>query len=206
MAGSCADRGLNARLCCGIRPIRQLLLFWRQIIFACYKTSLPVRAAYSERACLECVSEEAIPSTEDLIMTLNSSKTLLVLSASILLAVTCAALAKTVAAEERRRFSRSGRLPLRSSQIFSPWFRRRDRGQPPLERAVALTVLVRPRRCYERRGRKRGNGRAVLGRTSPSFSGFRSSGLHASNRGPHVHASGTSRARAQPISNCRGEW
>jgi hypothetical protein len=31
-------------------------------------------------------------------MTLNSSKTLLVLSASILLAVTCAALAKTVAA------------------------------------------------------------------------------------------------------------
>jgi hypothetical protein len=45
------------------------------------------------------VSEEAIPSTEDLIMTLNLSKTLLVLSASILLAVTCTALAKTVAVQ-----------------------------------------------------------------------------------------------------------
>ena len=61
--------------------------------------SLRVCAAYSERACLECVSEEAIPSTEDLIMTLNLSKTLLVLSASILLAVTCAAFAKTVAVQ-----------------------------------------------------------------------------------------------------------
>ena len=61
--------------------------------FAYYKMSLRVRAAYSERACLECVSEEAIPSAEDLIMTLNLSKTLLVLSAGILLAVTYAALA-----------------------------------------------------------------------------------------------------------------
>ena len=34
-------------------------------------------------------------------MTLNSSKTLLVLSASILLAVTCATLAKTVAARKK---------------------------------------------------------------------------------------------------------
>ena len=40
--------------------------------------------------------KKAVPSTEDLIMTLNLSKTLLVLSASILLVATCAALAKTV--------------------------------------------------------------------------------------------------------------
>jgi hypothetical protein len=47
------------------------------------------------------VSEEAIPSTEDLIMTLNLSKTLLILSASILLAVTCTALANTVTAPRK---------------------------------------------------------------------------------------------------------
>jgi uncharacterized lipoprotein YajG len=40
--------------------------------------------------------KKAVPSTEDIIMTLNLSKTLLVLSASILLVATCAALAKTV--------------------------------------------------------------------------------------------------------------
>jgi hypothetical protein len=38
---------------------------------------------------------KAVPSTEDLIMTFNLSKTLLVLSASLLLVATCAALAKT---------------------------------------------------------------------------------------------------------------
>jgi hypothetical protein len=43
--------------------------------------------------------KKAVPSTEDLIMTLNLSKTLLVLSASILLVATCAALAKTVTAQ-----------------------------------------------------------------------------------------------------------
>jgi hypothetical protein len=43
--------------------------------------------------------KKAVPSTEDLIMTLNLSKTLLVLSASILLVATCAALAKTVTAK-----------------------------------------------------------------------------------------------------------
>jgi hypothetical protein len=43
--------------------------------------------------------KKAVPSTEDLIMTLNLSKTLLVLSASILLVATCAALAKTAAAK-----------------------------------------------------------------------------------------------------------
>jgi hypothetical protein len=43
--------------------------------------------------------KKAVPSTEDIIMTLKLSKTFLALSASILLVATCAALAKTVTAQ-----------------------------------------------------------------------------------------------------------
>ena len=65
-------------------------------ILDCYDARLYSRSSFvSALLCTMCPTK-AVPSSEDLVMTtLNVSKTLLVLSASMLLVATCAALAKT---------------------------------------------------------------------------------------------------------------